>query len=279
MFIVDSQVHIWAPESPEEPWPKVSGPEMNAGPQFSADDLLREMDAAGVARAVLVPPAHAGNRNELSIAAAMAHPDRFAVMGRLALDQRANRGLIDSWMDQPGIVGMRLNVRTEPGRSWLSDGTLDWFWPAAERTGIPLMIHATGVLDRIGEIAHRHPGLKIAIDHLALHRDVDQKPYVNHATLAALCEIAIHPNIAVKASALPYFSAQPYPFADLHAPIRQVFDAYGPRRVFWGTDLTRRTCTYTEAVELFTKALPWLGVADQQWVMGRALCEWLDWPA
>ncbi|MDB5947277.1 MAG: hypothetical protein JWQ33_2303 [Ramlibacter sp.] len=277
MFIVDSQVHIWAPETPDDPWPKASGPEMHAAPQFSAEDLLREMDAAGIARAVLVPPAHAGNRNDLSVAASIAHPDRFAVMGRLALDEAMNRRLVDSWMDQPGMVGMRLNVRTEPGRSWLSDGTLDWFWPAAERAGIPLMIHATGVLDRIGDIARRHPGLKIAIDHLALHRGVSEKPYVNHATIDALCELAIHPNIAAKASALAYFSAEPYPFVDLHAPIRQVSDAYGPRRLFWGTDLTRRACSYAEAVRLFTEALPWLDAADQEWIMGRAICEWLDW--
>jgi L-fuconolactonase len=81
MFIVDAQVHIWGADTPERPWPQ--GRSRPHRPQpFTAEDLLREMDAAGVARAVLVPPSWEGDRNDLALAAAAAYPDRFAVMGR-----------------------------------------------------------------------------------------------------------------------------------------------------------------------------------------------------
>lgn len=279
MFIVDSQVHIWEKETAEKPWPKHLAPDMHAAtPGFSAQELLQEMDGAGVARAVLIPPAHAGNRNDTSLAASVAHPDRFCVMGRLELDVRDNRRLVDSWMDIPGMRGMRLNVRTPQGREWLRNGELDWFWPAAERHGIPLMIHATGVLPEIRAVARRHPGLKICIDHLALHRDMGQGYVLRESAVDALCALAGSPNIAVKASALPYFSNQPYPYADLHGIIRNVVEAFGPRRVFWGTDITRRGYTYEEAIRLITDALPWLSVADQEQIMGLAICDWLDWP-
>ena len=43
---------------------------------------LKEMDAAGVARVVIVPPSWEGDRNDLALEAARLHPDRFAVMGR-----------------------------------------------------------------------------------------------------------------------------------------------------------------------------------------------------
>jgi hypothetical protein len=29
---------------------------------------------------------------------------------------------------------------------------------------------------------------------------------------------------------------------------------------------------------LFTEELPWLPPEDKALIMGRALCEWLDWP-
>jgi predicted TIM-barrel fold metal-dependent hydrolase len=277
MFIVDSQVHIWEKETPENPWPKHTD-DMHAAASFSAQELLAEMDAAGVDRAILVPPAHAGNRNDVSLAASVAYPDRFAVMGRLVLDVRENRRLVDTWMDIPGMCGMRLNLRTAQGNEWLRTGELDWFWPAAERNGIPLMIHATGVLGQVQQIARRHPGLKICIDHLALHRDAGPGYVLPAGAADALCALAECPNISAKASALPYFSTQPYPYADLHGMIEKVVHAFGPHRVFWGTDLTRRTCSYTEAIRLFTDALPWLGVADQEQIMGRAIAEWLDWP-
>jgi predicted TIM-barrel fold metal-dependent hydrolase len=279
MFIVDSQVHIWEKETSDKPWPKHLAPDMHAAtPSFSAEALLQEMDAAGVARAVLIPPAHAGNRNDTSLAASFAYPDRFCVMGRLELDVRDNRRLVDSWMDTPGMRGMRLNVRTPQGREWLRKGELDWFWPAAERNGIPLMVHATGVLSEIHAVARRHPGLKICIDHLALHRDADSEFVPAPTAVDALCALASSSNVSVKASALPYFSNQVYPYADLHGLIRNVIDAFGPRRVFWGTDITRRGYSYNEAIGLITRALPWLTNADQEQIMGLAINGWLKWP-
>ena len=76
----------------------------------------------------------------------------------------------------------------------------------------------------------------------------------------------------------PVAEPEPYPFRDLHPYIRQLVDAFGPRRVFWGTDLTRMPCPYRECVTLFTEELPWLRGADLEWVMGRGVCEWLGWP-
>lgn len=61
MLIVDSQVHIWAANTPERPW--FSTPKTHRTEPFDSEQLLREMDAAGVARAVLVPPGFDGPRN------------------------------------------------------------------------------------------------------------------------------------------------------------------------------------------------------------------------
>jgi len=47
--------------------------------------------------------------------------------------------------------------------------------------------------------------------------------------------------------------------------------------MFWGTDITRMPCSWRECVTMFTEELPWLSARDQELVMGRALCDWLDW--
>jgi L-fuconolactonase len=82
MLIVDAQVHIWAAETPERPWPPGGRARAHRPLPFSPDDLLREMDAAGVARVVIVPPSWEGDRNDLALPAARLYPERFAVMGR-----------------------------------------------------------------------------------------------------------------------------------------------------------------------------------------------------
>ena len=66
------------------------------------------------------------------------------------------------------------------------------------------------------------------IDHLAIGTDL--RDDAAFADLPALLALARHPNVAVKASALPCYSTEPYPFPRLHPYIRRVFDAFGPRR-------------------------------------------------
>jgi hypothetical protein len=39
--------------------------------------------------------------------------------------------------------------------------------------------------------------------------------------------------------------------------------------------LTGIPCSYAQAIAPFTEELPWLKGEDLDWVMGRALCDWL----
>jgi predicted TIM-barrel fold metal-dependent hydrolase len=269
MLIVDAQVHIWGADTPERPWPEGRSAPHRPQP-FSKDDLLREMNAAGVARVVIVPPSWEGDRNDLALDAARLHPDRFAVMGRPPLQPTALR----DWREQPGMLGLRVTANTSEARSWFDDPS-SWIWAEAEAVGLPVMVSPSGLIPEVDRIARLHPGLRLVIDHLALRRAKDNAAFDD---LPRLLRLARLPNVAVKASALPAYSSQDYPYYNLHPYLRRVFDAFGSRRMFWGTDLTRLPCSYREAIALFTDRLPFLSPADQEWVMGRAACEWLGWP-
>ena len=137
------------------------------------------------------------------------------------------------------------------------------------------MVFMPGALDQLDRIAARHPNLKLVLDHVGLR--VHRKGSQAFDDLPAVCALAKHPNLAVKASGLPALSTERYPFRDVQPYIRTIFDAFGPRRTFWGTDLTRMPCTYYECITLFTEHLPWLQGEDLAWVMGRSVCEWLGW--
>lgn len=276
MLIADSQVHLWGADTPLRPWPAGRAAEAQKPYAVDKESLLFQMDLAGVRRMVLVPPSWEGDRNDLALEAARAYPDRFAVMGRLALQDPASRALVADWKKQPGMLGMRFTFHNEHYRHFLTDGTADWLWPAAEKAGVPLMVLVPGALDQLERIAGRHPGLKLVIDHAGL--PVRGKGPQVWEGLPAVCALAKHANVAVKASGMPSLSNEAYPFSDLHPHIRTLFDAFGPRRLFWGTDLTRMPCTYYECITLFTRHLPWLKGEDLAWVMGRGVCEWLGWP-
>jgi predicted TIM-barrel fold metal-dependent hydrolase len=276
MLIADSQVHLWGADTPDRPWPPGRAAEAQKPYPISKETLLFQMDLAGVRRIVIVPPSWEGDRNDLALEAARAHPDRFAVMGRLNLGDPKSRDLVADWRKQPGMLGMRFTFHNEHYKHFLTEGTGDWLWPAAERAGVPIMILVPGMLDHLDRLAGKHPGLKFVIDHVGLNvRGKGPKVFED---LPAVCALAKHSNVAIKASGMPSLSQETYPFRDLHPHIRTLVDAFGPRRVFWGTDLTRMPCTYYECITLFTEHLPWLKGEDLEWVMGRGVCEWLGWP-
>ena len=79
-----------------------------------------------------------GERNDLALEAARLHPDKFAVMGRLAPQDPSNRARVADWRKQPGMLGMRFTFHNEHNRHFLTDGSADWLWPAAEKAGVRL---------------------------------------------------------------------------------------------------------------------------------------------
>src|SRR5256712_13798600 len=106
------------------------------------------------------------------------------------------------------MLGLRSPFHPELQKRWLTDGTADWLWPAAERAGIPVMIFPPGSIPAVDRTAERHPGLKLVIDHLAIW--TAQKRDAAFAELPELCLLARPPNAAGKGSALPCYTPQPY---------------------------------------------------------------------
>jgi predicted TIM-barrel fold metal-dependent hydrolase len=273
MLIVDSQVHVWELPRADRPWPPGGLERAHRPTALMPDDLLKEMDEAGVDRAVLVPPSWEGDYNDLSLDAARRYPDRFGVMARVSL-RDSNAAELAELGKTPGMLGLRLTFHTPAQHAWLSDGTADWVWPAAEKAGIPLMVHVPGQVPAIDKIAERHPALRLTVDHLSLERSwKDQRAY---EVLPDLLALAKRPNVAVKASALPGYSTDVYPYRNLHGLVRQVIDAYGPERVFWGTDMSRMPISYRQIVTMFTEEMG-LSEREKDLVMGRAICDWLGW--
>jgi len=266
MQIIDAQIHLWTKGT-------VVPPHRTA--PYLVDEALRDMDAAGVNGAILHPPSWDTDSNEQAVDAARLHPNRFAILGRIPLDRPERRGEIETWRQRPGMLGLRYTFLQPHQKSWPTDGTMDWLWPAAERLGLPVALLAGEFLPLVGEIAERHPGLKLIVDHFGVKRG--NKDDAAFATMPQVVALAKHPNIAVKVTGGPQYVTDPYPFKSLQKHYRAAYDAFGPRRMFWGTDITRMPCTWRECVTHFTEHQPWLTEADKALVMGQAMADWIGW--
>ena len=274
--IVDSQVHLWKAESPDWPWVPGAVPQLPE--PFTIEKAVPLMDQAGVDRAVIVPPGWPGDRNDYALEAAKRYPDRFAVMGRIPLQDPKSAALLPKWKEQPGMLGVRVTFNTPTMIGWLKDGTADWFWPAAEKAGLPVMFLAFGLVPMFAPIAERHPGLTLIIDHMGSNVGIAKAGRVPEVIGHAVA-IAKYPNVSIKMSNLVSSSLEPYPFRDLNDHLRRVFDAYGPQRCYWGTDLTNQfaRATWRQRITHITEELSFLSESDKDWVMGRAILERLKW--
>ena len=240
---------------------------------FTIERMIHIIDEAGVDRVVLVPPSWEGLRNDYVQEAVKEYPGRFGVVGLVALDnpERATQ-LLATWRDQPGFLGVRQGPRR--------DGTLDWFWSAAEKAGIPIMFLASGLNAQMGTIAERHPGLTLIVDHMGISEEF-MKSTPNWPDEIKVVEgLAKYPNVSVKLSSIPLFSSQPYPWRDTMPHIHRLFDAFGPLRCYWGTDQTHtfEKATYSQRITQFTEELPFLSEGEKDWIMGRSILARLRWP-
>ena len=273
MRVIDAQIHLWARETSDRPWPEY-GRSYAHGKELLADEAISRMDEAGVDAAILVPPSWEGDRNDVCLHAARRHPQRFAVMGRFPIEAVSARDQLETWREQTGMLGVRLTFHNPFQKAWLHDGTADWFWSAAERLQIPLMLFAPDCLVEIGRIAERFPELKLILDHLALYGSYDDDLIPQLGPTLALARF---PNIAVKASCMPNLVSEEYPFPTLISAIHRIVDVYGPQRTFWGSDVSRLRCSWYECRTLFTQECNFVDSDDLEWIMGRGIQEWLRW--
>jgi len=271
MQIVDSQIHLWENAT--------MSPQHRQIPTYSMDDALQEMAEAGVDAAVIHPPSTLGEAmNALAVDAARQHPDTFCIRGNFDLQSPDRLDIVTHWRQRPGMLGFRFTFNQPHQQRWWTDGSLDWFWAACEQAELPIGLLAGGHMADLGTIAARHPGLKLHIDHCGRGGGggggTDEAAFANLGEMLAL---ATYPNVAVKLSGAPSYSSHPYPYRNIHPYLRQIFDAFGPQRCFWGTDITRMPCSYRQCVTMFTEELSWLQGRDKELVMGDAICDWLGW--
>ncbi len=275
MLIIDSQIHVWE-DSPAYPTP--ASARDHHGAEYTVAQALAKMDAHGIARSILVPIGGwmtGPTKNHYSLEAAVRWPDRFAVMGQFDYGATDAQQQLRTWLQRPGMLGIRRYFRdsAEP----IASGSLDWFFAGLVDNDIPFMSAAPNRMAAFTRVLERFPKLRLIIDH-AGREPFDLQDEAVWTDLDDTLALARYPNTTIKVSSLPCFSSQPYPFTVLHEPIRRIYDAFGPQRMLWGSDVTRLRWEFGDNIRLFTEALPFLSPDDREWIMGKAAARACGWP-
>jgi L-fuconolactonase len=240
MMIVDAQVHAYERNHPGRPWASVlPGPE-----EVSGDDMVAAMDEIGVDGALLTSvwtmyrfdPSYA-------IEVRQKYPDRFALVAPVDANRDDVGDVIASWAEVPGSVAVRImhDVPLDPDNPSLRRVVV-----AAAAHNLPLCMVCRGNLPQVADVATAFPDTQLVVDHLGMIRmSPDEDAW---GDLPALLALGRFPNVAVKVTASATLSNEPFPFNDLWGPLGQVFEAFGFDRCMWGTDWTRTTIPYGDAL-------------------------------
>lgn len=270
--LIDCHVHVWTDDLSH--YPLAAGftvDEMN--PKiFTPENLLAHARPSGVERIVLVQMSYYGTDNSYMLDAMRQYPGTFGGIAVIDEDAADVEGEMDRLREQ-GVRGFRIQPRVGgpvPGpQDWLSKpGYARMFTHAAEtRQSMCCLINPDG-LPALDVMCEAHPETPVVIDHLC-RIGIDGE--IREAELAALCAMARHEQVKVKVSAFYALGKKRPPHDDLLPVIERVYDAFGARRLMWGSDCPFQVQneTYEDGLAPVRDALAVISAVDREWLLSR----------
>jgi predicted TIM-barrel fold metal-dependent hydrolase len=252
-MIIDTHLHVWELASQEFPWQPLA----TVKPDYAwpVEKQIGVMDQFGIDAGVLVQPSMYAFDNRYLLDCGQRYPDRLRLVGMV--DPRSDD--VESEMEAlaaQGVRGLRLAAMLRPDIPWFNTRLSDRVWQKAAELNLilVLLIRPDQLLDASHSI-ERFPETQVMIDHLA-RPDLETIP--ESETFQQLLGLASRSQVTVKASALGFMSAQPYPHHDMIELVRQTYVAFGANRLMWGTDtpMSQKPVDYLSALRLLDIALP-----------------------
>lgn len=273
-MIIDSHCHAWWRWPYQPPVPDFES-------RARVEQLLFEMDRHGVDRAVLVAAniEHNPDDNDYVAECVQRYPDRlehFAdvdCMWSPTYHQPGAAERLREAAERYHLKGFTHYVRDDT--EWFaSEEGLRFFGAAAELGLIASLWLSPTWQPALRELARRYPTVPFLCHHLAGVKA--DRPDMLELVLPS----AEVPNIYVKLSGFHYSSRVPwdYPQADVQPVIKTLYEAFGPRRMCWGSDypVVRSFMTYQHALEAFRTHCTFVSDEDKALILGENLRRLLE---
>jgi L-fuconolactonase len=266
--IIDIHPHVISPDTASYPLTPLGGKQSSWSKHpLTHEGLVQAMDAAGVAKAVVVQASTAYGFNNTYLAEAIAaHPDRLT--GVCAVDVLADDAIerLEYWRTR-GMVGWRLFTTgtTMPGQAdWLDDPRSFPVWEHAAAQGLPVCVQMQQAgIPALRNLLDRFPTARVVIDHCARAPLADGPPYAGAAGLFAL---AAYPGVHLKLTHRNLEAAAEAP-GGVAAFIAQLVGTFGAGRIAWGSNYPAAERPLGTLLALVQDALAPLPAADRAMIL------------
>jgi L-fuconolactonase len=261
--IIDSHVHTWKHDTEFPFAPGANVPARDAAPET----LLELMKANGVSKTVIIQVIHYRYDNQFLAHVLKQYPGTFKGVCRVdPLDPAAPDHL--SRLTEQGFSGVRLSPGRGASGDWIAGPLMPPLWKRCHDLRVPMTVLApVGRMPQVAQLMEKLPDLTLVIDHMA-DCPVDQPQ-----ELEKLIELKRFPNVFVKISHTWSLSRQPYPWMDSQELVKRLHQAYGPRRLMWGTDwpIIESAAKYTQALSVVRDDMKFLNDEDKTWMLSKTI--------
>lgn len=271
---IDAHVHVWTNDFQKYPLAEGFTPQDMDPAAFFPDEIVRRAKPSGVNRFVLVQMSYYGFDNSYELHVIRLSPQLFR--GIAVVDWKGSAP--DAKMRElakKGVRGFRIYSDGTSAATWLHSEGFDKMFRcgAEERLALCLLINPDA-LPAVDRQCRKFPNTPVIIDHLArigMGGRVGMGSPIRQSDERALCALAKCPQVMVKLSAFYTLGEAKPPHVDLGPLIRRVYEAFGPKRLMWGSDcpwqLTNET--YEDSISLVRDRLDFLSREDKEWILRR----------
>jgi L-fuconolactonase len=268
--VVDVHPHVISPDTVRFPPSPLFGIQSDWSKNRSArpEDLLAEMDSAGVSKAAVVHASTVyGFDNSLVVDAAQRFPKRCVAVGSIDLLADDALETAQSWIDR-GVVCFRIftgGSTKKVDASTLDDPRTYPVWELMADRGLSMCINTNvSGIPAIVSLARRFPRVPILIDHFAQADCSGGAPF---AAAAPLLGMATTGNVYLKLTpAVPAAISKAQ--ADGPAFIKRVVAEFGAGRIAWGSDWPSSAGTMAENLAVAKTLIADLSDDEQDLVLG-----------
>jgi L-fuconolactonase len=269
--IIDIHPHVIATDTTRYPLAPLGGTQStwSRDRPTSFETMIKEMDAAGVAKSAIVQASTAyGHDNSYVAEAIAAHPKRFT--GVFSVDVLAPDAVekMKHWIGL-GFSGMRLFTTgsTMPGQAtWFDDPRSYPAWEYAGAAGLPVCMQMTPQgFPQLRGLMERFPKVRIILDHLARPQLVDGPPFTADQPFFDLARygqvfLKVTP---VNVDAKDWGKATPETF------FGAVIKTFGASRVAWGSNFPATAGPLADILERAQAAFAFASAAEREWIFGK----------
>ena len=250
------------------------------------ESLLDQMFRHRVDHAVLVQ--HAGMfDNTYLIECAQRFPGRFAVACLVDAAQPDAADHLSAWVERsPAVQGVRLylshlfggDAGAAGARTWAPAAGAEALWRRADELGLNVTV--AGSLRDLASpemvaVAERFTRARLHVEHLGHPDPQEPAPYETYRRVLALARF---PHVAVKVSGFYAFTTLAWsPYVDTLRYVDLALEAFGARRMMWGSDFPPVSFRegYANALRFAAQVIPLASSEDRAYLLGRtALSYW-----